>query len=69
MPTYVYQTIPQNEGDKPIQFEVEQRMAEKPLKTHPETGQPVERVITGGIALPIASGNGDDCCGSSCACG
>ena len=69
MPTYVYETIPQSEGEKPQQFEIEQRMVDKPLTEHPETGQPVQRIISGGLALPIAPGKGDDCCGSSCGCG
>ena len=70
MPTYVYETIPESDNEKPVQFEVEQRITEKPLTHHPDTGQPVQRLISGGITLPIASsGQGDDCCGSSCGCG
>ena len=71
MPTYVYETIPEKEDEQPVQFEIEQRMTEKPLTEHPETGQPVQRIISGGLALPIApSGGGDDCCNSGgCGCG
>lgn len=70
MPTYVYETIPQNESEKPTQFEIVQRMADKALTEHPETGQPVRRVISGGIALPVSSkGGGEDCCSSQCSCG
>ena len=51
MPTYSYQTIPKKKGQKPKRFEVVQSMKDKPLKKHPETGEPVERVITGGCGV------------------
>src|SRR5690606_31571546 len=47
MPTYVYQVI--LEGDDADQgqiFEVDQKMSDPPLTHHPETGQPVRRLIT-----------------------
>ena len=57
MPTYIYETIPQSDSEEPIQSEIRQRMADEPLVTHPETGQPVQRVITGGLPLsPKKSG-------------
>ena len=48
MPTYEYETIPQTDSERPMQFEIWQRMAEEPLTAHPETGQPVRRIISGG---------------------
>ena len=45
MPTYVYQVITDDGTDGEI-FEVIQKMSEKPLTEHPETGEPVNRVIT-----------------------
>jgi predicted nucleic acid-binding Zn ribbon protein len=48
MATYVYETIPKNPGDKPRRFEVQQKMTDPPLKTDPETGLPVRRIIIGG---------------------
>lgn len=48
MATYVYETIPQNAKQKPRRFEVVQKMSDPPLKTDPETGLPVRRVIIGG---------------------
>lgn len=45
--TYVYETIPKK-GQKPKRFEIEQSMKDDPLTKHPETGEPVQRVITGG---------------------
>ena len=44
MPTYVYAII-QPDGSDGDLFEVIQKMSEEPLTKHPETGQPVRRVI------------------------
>lgn len=69
MTTYVYETIPAKAGQPPQRFEVRQRMSDAPLKKHPETGEPVRRVIAGGLgfiaqkAAPPAAP-----CGSQCAC-
>ena len=51
MPTYVYR---REDGTT---FEIEQRITEDALETCPTTGQPVERVITGGTGL-IFKGSG-----------
>jgi predicted nucleic acid-binding Zn ribbon protein len=51
MATYVYETIPKKAGEKPRRFEVEQRMSDAPLKTDPQTGRPVRRVILGGSGI------------------
>ena len=69
MPTYVYETIPQSDSEEPIQFEIVQRMTEAALEEHPETGQPVQRVISGGLAPILSSKSG--CCEatSKCSCG
>lgn len=48
MPTYEYETIPTKKGQKPKRFEVQQSMKDDPLTKHPETGEPVRRVISGG---------------------
>ena len=65
MPTYEYETIPQHPGEEPMPFEVWQSMAEEPLTTHPETGQPVRRLISGGLMVMSKKGS---CCRSSCRC-
>ena len=49
MPTYVYETIPTVEGERPKRFEIQQSMKDAPLKRHPDTGEPVQRVISGGF--------------------
>ncbi len=51
MPTYVYETIPQQPGDAVTQFEFKQSMRDEPLTKHPETGAPVRRLISGGYGL------------------
>ncbi|MEM9074205.1 MAG: FmdB family transcriptional regulator [Myxococcota bacterium] len=45
MPIYVYETIPKAGGEVTC-FEVEQRMSDPALTEHPETGEPVRRVLT-----------------------
>ena len=50
MPTYIYETV----VTAPAQakrYEIEQRMSAKPLESHPETGEPIRRVITGGLGF------------------
>jgi predicted nucleic acid-binding Zn ribbon protein len=69
MTTYVYETIPTNESEETKLYEIQQSMKDEPLKTHPETGEPIRRVILGGYGLmksdkaPPASS-----CGPSCGC-
>jgi predicted nucleic acid-binding Zn ribbon protein len=69
MTTYIYETIPTKPGVEPIRFEARQSMADAPLTKHPESGEPVRRVISGGFgfvaqkAAPPA-----EPCGSRCAC-
>lgn len=74
MATYVYETIPQIEGEKPKRFEVRQSMKDEALTRHPDTGEPVRRVITGGVGLmgmssssSSASSSGGGC-GTGCGC-
>jgi predicted nucleic acid-binding Zn ribbon protein len=50
MPTYVYETI-SHDPKQVRRFEVQQRMSEAPLTKDPETGLPVQRVISGGIGF------------------
>ncbi|HKJ44900.1 MAG TPA: hypothetical protein VJ991_03640 [Balneolales bacterium] len=51
MPTYVYK---REDGST---FEMMQGINEKPLKTDPETGQKVKRVISGGAGV-VYKGDG-----------
>ena len=73
MPTYVYETIPGKKGQRPKRFEIRHSIADSALTKHPETGEPIRRVITGGAAvltssagLSKSSGHGHS---ASCGCG
>jgi hypothetical protein len=44
MPQYVYEVVTED-GQPGERFEVFQKMTDPPLTQHPETGQPVRRVI------------------------
>ena len=74
MATYLYETIPSKPGEVPEQFEVRQSMNDRPLTKHPETGQPVRRLISGGLGImggskgsPAPANHG--CGPGSCGCG
>ncbi|MCU0782211.1 MAG: zinc ribbon domain-containing protein [Akkermansiaceae bacterium] len=77
MPTYLYETLPADPAEAPVRFEVKQSMNDAPLKTHPETGVPVRRVLVGGFApmglakhsarsAPAPSGGHPGGCGCCC---
>jgi predicted nucleic acid-binding Zn ribbon protein len=51
MPTYVYETIPRDPAAAPVRFEIDQRMSAPALTVHPGTGEPVRRVISGGLGF------------------
>jgi predicted nucleic acid-binding Zn ribbon protein len=75
MTTYVYETIPQTGGEKPRYHEIKQSMNDKPLSTHPETGERIRRVVLGGFGVLSSGKNsgassaaGSSCCGPSCGC-
>lgn len=67
MTTYVYETIPSNENEEPKLYEIQQSMKDKPLTNHPETGEPIRRVILGGYGL-MTPGKGNESCGPNCGC-
>ncbi len=72
MPTYIYETIPEKKGGKARVYEIKQSIKDAALTKHPETGEPIERIISGGIGyLKSSSGgsSGGHCHTSSCGCG
>lgn len=73
MTTYVYETIPAKAGEKPRYFEIKQYMIDQPLTKHPETGEPIRRVVLGGFGVlsgkSADSGSGGSCCSGSGCCG
>jgi len=67
--TYLYETIPASEGDPVKQFEIKQPASEAPLTKHPETGEPIRRVILGGWGLMTSKVDGGGSSAGSCGCG
>lgn len=70
MPTYIYETI----SPTPERFEVRQGFNDPALTTHPRTGEPVRRVISGGLAVLPNGASTDDgadpgCGPANCHCG
>lgn len=76
MPTYVYETIPEQANEAPQRFELRQSMSEPSLSAHPETGVPVRRVLSGGLATFTEGAStgakgkptGGMGCGAGCGC-
>ncbi len=70
MPTYVYETLPKK-GAKVRQFEIRQSIKDAALTKHPETGEPIQRVIWGGIGVLTSSSpaSGGHRHTGSCGCG
>jgi len=72
MTTYIYETIPSNKDEEPKLFEIRQSMKDEPLTQHPETGEPIRRVILGGYGLAKSNSkstdSGSDCGPSGCCC-
>jgi predicted nucleic acid-binding Zn ribbon protein len=70
---YLYETIPAREGDEVKRYELQQGMNDLPLTSHPETGEPIRRVILGGWGLlkgasKLESSDGGCGCGPSGCC-
>lgn len=77
MAIYVYQTVPNADEEAVRTYEIRQSMKDAALTRHPETGEPIRRVITGGLGImtsskgapaPVVS-SGGHCCGGGCGCG
>lgn len=69
MTTYIYETIPSKPGIEPTRFEIRQSMSEAPLTRHPETGEPVRRIISGGFGFVAQKASlPSQPCGTQCGC-
>jgi predicted nucleic acid-binding Zn ribbon protein len=51
MATYIYETIPERDGEEPRTFEIQQSMKDATLTHDPHTGLRVRRVIAGGLGI------------------
>ena len=72
MINYLYETLPAHADEAPKHYELPQAAGAAPLTQHPETGEPIRRVILGGWgatkgALKLTE-SGGDCCRSSGCC-
>jgi predicted nucleic acid-binding Zn ribbon protein len=67
MTTYVYETIPSTPGEKARYYEIKQSMNAAALKKHPETGEPIRRVVLGGFGTLSSKPAGNS--SSGCGCG
>lgn len=66
MTTYVYETIPSKTAEKPRYFEIKQSMNAAALTKHPDTSEPIRRVVLGGFGtLSSKSGTSSS---SGCGC-
>jgi len=77
MAIYIYETIPAKPGEEAKRFEIQQSMKDAALETHPETGERIRRVITGGTGFisagksstpSPAGGGGGHCHSGGCGC-
>jgi predicted nucleic acid-binding Zn ribbon protein len=75
MAIYIYQTVPAKEGGPVRTYEIRQSMKDAALTEHPETKEPIRRVITGGLGIMTSSKGGSapqpqggGGCGAGCAC-
>jgi predicted nucleic acid-binding Zn ribbon protein len=75
MAIYIYETIPAAPDEPSRTCELRQSMKDDAFSHHPETGEPIRRVITGGLGIMSsgkggsASSSGGHHCGSGgCGC-
>ena len=55
MPTYVYETIPAKKGGPRSDTNFKQSIKDAAFTKHPETGEPIKRIVTGGIGVLTSS--------------
>ncbi len=67
--TYLYETIPTKSGEEVRRYEIQQSIHDEALTRHPETGEPIRRVILGGWGLPGLKSGGSTSRDSGCGCG
>lgn len=52
MPTYVYEIISGSDAER-RRIEIFQRMSDPPIAIDPVSGEPVRRIITGGVGIKL----------------
>ena len=69
MAIYTYETIPAS-ADEPVHtYELRQSMRDSAFTHHPETGEPIRRVITGGLGIMTSGKGGSSAPSSGHSCG
>lgn len=75
MAIYVYETIPAGADATVKTYEIRQSMKDPALTKHPETGEPIRRIITGGLGImtsskgaPASRPSSGGCGGGGCGC-
>ncbi len=71
MPIYVYEAIPQKPDEKRRYYEFYQSIVDDPYAEHPETGEPIRRVVLGGFGVLTGKNSksgSNSCCGSGPGC-
>ena len=72
MPTYIYETIETKKGAKPKRYEIRHSIKDAPLTKHPETGEPVRRVLADTVSVLTSAGgkpSGGHVHTGGCGCG
>ncbi len=69
---FLYETVSGTPGTPPRRYELPQGPDEAPLTRHPETGEPIRRVILGGWGagpgITRLTESGGNCCGTDGCC-
>jgi predicted nucleic acid-binding Zn ribbon protein len=68
MPTYVYETIPAKQGEEPKRYEFKQGIKDPAFVKHPQTREPIKRIIAGSVGVLTSAQRGHTHA-PSCGCG
>ncbi len=71
MPTYIYETVPARKGARVKRYEIRQSIKDAALREHPETKEPIRRVLADSVSVltPSSSSGGARAHTHACGCG
>jgi predicted nucleic acid-binding Zn ribbon protein len=55
MPTYIYETVPTKKGARVKRYEIRQSIKDAALTKHPETQEPIRRVLADTVSVITSS--------------
>jgi predicted nucleic acid-binding Zn ribbon protein len=55
MPTYIYETVPAKKGARVKRYEIRQSIKDAALTQHPETQEPIRRVLADSVSVITSS--------------